>query len=625
MMRRWIAVGRRTALPAGIQLGAIAAAHVLSFLLRFDVDAAQVPWRAVWETLPLLVAVNMTALGVFGLHRGLWRYVGILEFVQILKAATVGFMLFVPLVLLIFGGAEVPRGVFLLDWAGNVFLLSGVRLAARVASERFHLLGGPEATAGSRRLLIVGAGDAGAALCKQILNTPSARLSPTAFLDDDLRKVGNAIQGIPIVARVADIAGVVAAHRIDVAVIAMPSATSEQRREIVRLCQKAGVEFKVLPAIPDIISGAVSISSVRDVDPVDLLGRPPARLDQAAIDRFIRGRRVMITGAAGSVGSELALQVSKLAPALLLLVDQAENPLFFLEAQLQKSLAGEGLVTRIADVTDAGDMRLLMAEQRPQLVLHAAAHKHVHFMESVPAKAVRNNVGGTYALAQCARDTGVEKFVLISTDKAVRPASVMGATKRTAEMLMQALNADGPTRFVVVRFGNVLGSNASVVPIFKQQLAQGGPLTVTHPDVTRYFMSLPEAAGLVLQAAGGSEGGEIFVLDMGEPVRIVALAEMMRSLSGLKEGEVEIVFTGLRPGEKLHEELKGEGEELLETGYDKLMLLRTHPPDPSILGRVGAFLEDLPGLRDADVRRRLRELVPEYDPADRDGSIRGGA
>ena len=276
-------------------------------------------------------------------------------------------------------------------------------------------------------------------------------------------------------------------------------------------------------------------------------------------------------------------------------------------------------------MTDAGGMRMLMAEHRPQLVLHAAAHKHVHFMENVPAKAVRNNVGGTYLLAQCARDAGVEKFVLISTDKAVRPASVMGATKRAAEMLVQALDADGSTRFVVVRFGNVLGSNASVVPIFKQQLAQGGPLTVTQPHVTRYFMSLPEAAGLVLQAAGGSTGGEIFVLDMGEPVRIVALAEMMRSLSGLKEEDVEIVFTGLRPGEKLHEELKGEGEELLETGHDKLLLLKAQPPSSSIVGRVGTLLDELPGLRDADVRRRLRELVPEYDYGDRDDSIRGGA
>ena len=613
-MNRWRRGLRRSGVSIAVQIAIVAVSYILSFLLRFDLDPQAVLWSQVGETLPILVVVRVGAIVFFRLHQGLWRYVGVLEMIQIVKASTVSSVAFTAIVLLAFGFDEVPRSVFVIDWAGTMFLLSGARLVTRVASERVMHLRESAGIGAPRRLLIIGAGDAGAVLSKQIMMTPTARLQAVAFLDDEPLKVGASIEGVPIVGTVSELGRVAGVLEIDLAVIAVPSATPEERRQIVEHCQRAGVEFKVLPATPDIINGAVSVASIREVDPVDLLGRPPAHLDQDAMEAFFKSRRVLITGAAGSVGSELAAQVARFGPERLVLIDQAENPLLFLESELRVVLGNGALEVRIADVTDEASMRELMERCRPHIVLHAAAHKHVNFMEQAPAKAVKNNVGGTYAVARSAQAAGVETFILISTDKAVKPANVMGATKRLSEMLVLAMDHEGPTRFSSVRFGNVLGSNASVVPIFRRQIIEGGPLTVTHPDVTRYFMSIPEAAGLVLQAAAVSDGGDTFVLDMGEPIRIVALAKMMITLCGLSEDDVEIVYTGLRPGEKLHEALKTDAEELLETGHEKLMVLGTKQPVGTVISQVERLLEALPESTDSEARAGLQRLVPEYEP-----------
>ena len=607
---------QRKVLVILVQTGLVVASYIASFALRLDLDLGSIDWDLVLKTLPLLLAARIGALLLFRLHHGLWRYVGTVELLQIIKATTVSSVAFAALEVLIFGLEGFPRSVFLLDWAGNIFLLSGVRLFVRVVRERFL----PMRTAGRgggalKRLLIIGAGDAGAILCKQVIGSPSFRLNPVAFVDDDASKTGDSIQGVPIVGRCQDIDRVAVEHRIDLAVIAVPSATPAQRRAMVEHCQRAKVDVKVLPATPEIIAGTVSISHIREVDPVDLLGRPPARLDREAVASLIHDRRVLVTGAAGSVGSELARQIGRLQPQLLLLVDQAENPLFFLEAELRSAFPALALEAHVSDITNRVRMASLMSHYRPEVVLHAAAYKHVPLMERSPAEAFQNNVGGTYAVAVCAQEAGVGTFVLVSTDKAVKPISVMGTTKRLAEMLVQEMNHHGSTRFVSVRFGNVLGSNASVVPIFKQQIAGGGPVTVTHPDATRYFMSISEAAALILQAAAVGTKGETYVLDMGDPVRIVTLAETMITLSGMKPYEdIDIVFIGLRPGEKLAEELHADDEELQPTGHEKLLVLKNSHAGTGLRTQIEQLLQDIPSLSPEAVKAHLERLVPGYRP-----------
>ena len=602
----------RKPLVALLQLGLVMVSYVGSFAVRLDFDLANVPTDVVIKTLPLLIVVRMVSLALFGLYQGMWRYVSVVDLVQIIKATTISSALFLVLVILIFGTDGLPRSVFVLDWVGNIALLGGVRLLVRVLRERFHPMVGGDGT--FKRLLIIGAGDAGAALSKQAFTSPILRYRPVAFVDDDPGKVGSTIQGIPVAGLSKDIGRVVRDYRIESAVIAIPSASASQMRVLVEQCSKTGIPFKVLPSTSDILAGNVSISRVRDVDPVDLLGHPPARLDRAAIQGSIQGRRILVTGAAGSVGSELTRQIAGLESELLVLIDHAENALFFLEAEIRANFPDTHLVGLVADITDQVSITQLMTYYRPQMVFHAAAHKHVPLMEQSPAEAVKNNVGGTLSVARCAHEAGVETFVLVSTDKAVKPISVMGATKRLTELIIQEMNGLGSTRFVAVRFGNVLGSNASVVPIFTQQIAMGGPVTVTHPDVQRYFMSVSEAASLILQSGAVGTGGEIFVLDMGEPVRIVTLAETLISLSGLKPHEdIDIIFTGLRPGEKLTEELYDAEEISPYAGYEKLLVLRGQPRS-GVVALVEEFLEELPGMDPDQIRAKLAKLMPEYRP-----------
>lgn len=588
--------------------------YTLSFVVRFDLDWGLVPWDVVVKTLPLLIAVRMGSLWMFHLYRGLWRYVSIIDLIQIIKAATVGSVVFAVLLVPIFSLAGFPRAVLLLDWVGTVFLLSGIRVFVRVMRERFTTAG--ESTQGAKRVLIVGAGDAGASLCAEALRSPRLRLDPVAFADDDQVKVGSTIQGVPVARQCREIPSIVTDYRVDSIVIAIPSATPVENRRLVEICQRTKVPFKILPHTSKILDGAASVSRIRDVDPVDLLGRPPARLDREAIEGFIKARRILVTGAAGSVGSELARQLAGLHPELLILVDNAESPLFLLHAEIGASLPDTPLIAFVMDVTDEAGSRRLMMEHKPEVVYHAAAYKHVPLMESTPIEAVRNNIGGTYVMAKNAMSTGVEAFVLVSTDKAVNPTSVMGATKRLAELLVKEMNSQGPTHFVVVRFGNVVASNGSVVPIFKSQIAQGGPITVTHRDATRYFMSLSEAAGLILQASSVGEAGETFVLDMGEPLKIVNVAETLITLSGLKCYEdIDIVFTGLRPGEKLSEELSYEWEGLEHSGHEKLLVVKPGGPEMPVLAEVAQLLRALPDLNAEEVKSRLQGLVPEYRPA----------
>ena len=603
----------RRAIVMLVHLVLVLAVYVSSFLLRYDFELDQLPFTLLIQSLPLLVLVRMGTLAAFHLFQGLWRYASVRDIVQIAKASTTGSIIFVPLAALIFGLNEFPLGVFVLDWAGNVLALGGVRVVSRLVRETSGVL--RRGDLASKRLLIVGAGDAGATLCREALSRPGLDLVPVGFIDDDPWKAGASVLGIPVLGNRNDISKVATQHNIDTIVIAIPSASREQMRNIVERCREAAVPFRTLPSLRNILGGRVSISTLQDVEIADVLGREPVELDHETIGKFLQGRRVLVTGAAGSIGSELARQIATFQPGLLVLIDRAENPLFYFEAEFQGMFAAQPFVAEVRDICNYASMCDLMRTYRPEVIFHAAAHKHVPLMERSPAEAVRNNVLATQTIARAAQENDVQKFVLISTDKAVNPSSVMGATKRVAELLTQAMNGKGPTRFVSVRFGNVLGSNASVVPIFKEQIAKGGPVTVTHPEAHRYFMTLAEAAQLVMQAGAAGSGGEIFVLNMGEPLRILDLARDLISLSGhTPDKDIKIVFTGLRPGEKLFEKLTFEGEALLPTSHPKLKVLRDPPSLGDVEAQISRLAEELPGLTPEQTKEKLQAMVPEYNP-----------
>ncbi|MBT4514227.1 MAG: polysaccharide biosynthesis protein, partial [Chloroflexi bacterium] len=404
-----------------------------AFAIRLDFDIDQIPTDLFWESLPVLLAIRLASLAGFRLFRGMWRYVAIPDLVQIFKATLISSIAFLVLQWWLFGFVGFPRSVILIDFAGNLFLLSGVRLLVRIGRERY--IGGLTGGIPGGRLLIIGAGDAGAALCSQAFSTNAFQYLPVAFADDDRNKVGQTIIGVPVAGQITDIPDIVRSYGVDIAVIAIPSASSTRKRAIVEMCREAGVECKILPATADLVDGTVSISEIREVDIIDLLGRPQAELDVNLIRSSIEGKKVMVTGAAGSVGSELARQIAALEPGLLVLVDRAENPLVFLESELESSLTPKtDLLVRIVDVNDEPALLRFMKECRPETVFHAAAHKHVNLMEDAPSQAIANNIGGTLAAARSAAEVGADNFLLISTDKAVNPTSVMGATKRVAEL-----------------------------------------------------------------------------------------------------------------------------------------------------------------------------------------------
>jgi FlaA1/EpsC-like NDP-sugar epimerase len=462
--------------------------------------------------------------------------------------------------------------------------------------------------------LIVGAGNTGEALLREIHRMPVAEYEVIGFIDDDHAKRGINIHGIPVLGTVEQLPAICKEKNIEEVAIAMPSATVPQRRRVVQACQGTKVRFRTVPSMTDIASGRFRVSQIRDVDINDLLGREAVQLDTDAVETFIRGKTVLVTGAGGSIGSEMCRQICIYKPKFLLLVEQAENPLFYIERELRERWPDIPLAAVICDITDQVRVETIFDEYRPEVVIHAAAHKHVPLMEINPGEAIKNNVIGSRTVADAADKFGIGNFVMISTDKAVNPTSIMGSSKRVAEMYVQDLNRTSKTHFVTVRFGNVLASEGSVVPIFKKQIAQGGPVTVTHPEMKRYFMTIPEASQLVLQAASMGKGGEIFLLDMGEPVKIVDLARELITLSGFRPGEdIEIIFTGLRPGEKLFEELSITGEDMQETRHPKIGIWKNIPKDRDTLRKGIAELVELAkaGRHDA-IAAKIKQLVPEY-------------
>lgn len=515
-------------------------------------------------------------------------------------------------------GSMPPRGVVLTDFVLSVGALSFMRLGFRIYRERFSAPSQPSGKT-VRNIVVLGAGDAGAQFVQEAQARPSIGLRPVFFLDDDPSKHNRHLHGVPVLGRPEEIGRYLKDYHVDSAVLAMPSAPTRRVQEIYKVLSAEGLKVEILPSMAELASGRVQVTKIRPVQVDDLLGRASIDLRSEDVAQIIHGRVVLVTGAGGSIGSELCRQIAAYQPQRLLLVEQSECSLFQIESELNELGHQHTIVPLVADILDEPRMRSILRRFNPQVVFHAAAHKHVYMMERQPGEAVKNNTTGTRRLAEMAEEAGVDTFVFISTDKAINPTSVMGASKRLAEMHLQHIAARPTThmRCIAVRFGNVLGSSGSVIPIFKKQIAAGGPITVTDPEVTRYFMTIPEAVGLVLKTAVLGEKGRIYVLDMGKPVKIVDLARQLIELSGLRPGEdIEIKFIGLRPGEKLYEELQHHSELLKPTTHDRIFLLAAEAPPSSRW--AASCMEEVEGkvttLEPEQLKLAIKSLVPEYHP-----------
>lgn len=610
---------QRLAAIAGAYAGILTASTYLAYELRFDFI---VPEQFQIERLLALfiaVGVKMSALVLLRQTDTMVTYFSIPDLARIVLAMASSLLLLLITVRPIAGGLVViPRGVLLIDFVLSVVGLCALRMGARLYRERVSLakrLIGP--TQIQQNLAIVGAGDAGAGLARDFLNTPARGFKPVAFFDDDPNKLGKLVHGVPVIGSPELIADVRERFHINKVVIAMPTAHSRRVREVVKLAASLGLTVETMPSLEELASGRVKANRIRPVQIEDLLGRETVSLDSSAIRSLIEGRVVLVTGAGGSIGSELCRQVAANNPKRLLMVERSEGSLFLAERHLIELGLGTNAIPLVANILNDTRMRQIFDRYRPQVIFHAAAHKHVFMMERQPAEAVHNNSIGTRRLGELAIEYGVDAFVLISTDKAINPTSVMGASKRLAEIELKRLAASHgiPTRFVAVRFGNVLGSSGSVIPIFRDQIERGGPVTVTHPEVTRYFMTIPEAVGLVLQSAVLGQGGDILVLDMGQSVKIFDMAKQMIELSGLRLGEdIEITFTGLKPGEKLFEELQHHAEKHEPTAHPRIMRFKANGaplPDGDPLPAMEQMLYRLEAM---EVKKFIQTLVPEYTP-----------
>jgi FlaA1/EpsC-like NDP-sugar epimerase len=611
-------------LQVALDLLVLSAAYWLAFLFRFEFHIPALWMPVALTTWPYVLALEYGMLVMLGVPRFSWRYIGMREAVRIaqsmaLCALVVGLVRFsLEDVGGVFGFVVVPLGVIGTNLAIAFLGLVAVRALRRLYGEDRERRRRSEL--GERhRVLLIGAGQAGVLVARELKGRPDLGLEAVAFLDDDINKLGSQIAGVPVLGTTSQLVEIARDQRVTRALITIANASGSDIRRIAVACKAAGIETKIIPGIYELVGDSINLSRIRDVAIEDLLGREPVQLDEEALSDGLRDKVVMVTGAGGSIGSELCRQLCRFQPKKLILVERFENALFEIHRELLASSSGEVVDPRVADVCDARRMQQLFSELRPEVVFHAAAHKHVPMMEQNPGEAIKNNVHGTRVVAETADRYGATAFVMISTDKAVNPTSVMGASKRVAELFTQNLALRSKTKFITVRFGNVLGSNGSVIPIFKEQIAKGGPVTVTHPEMRRYFMTIPEASQLVLQAGVMGQGGEIFILDMGEPVKIVDLARDLIRLSGMVPDEdIEIAFSGMRPGEKLFEELSVSSECADKTKHPKIFIGRTAPvrgeETAQAIGALIALADVDRAVEASALRAALVNLVPEYTP-----------
>lgn len=585
-------------------------AAIIAVYLRFDFKFSAEYFEPLLQQLPFYVALVIVLNVLQKLYSRIWRHAGSSELIAIFNTAFASSALWYLLTV-----GKLPRSIYVISGLILFLLIGASRLALRLYA---YLQSQPKFrekffNEEFKRVLIVGAGDAGATIAREIGFYNSGGRKVIGFIDDDPNKIGKKMFGVKVLGDRFDIKAEVVKNQVDEIIVAMPSVKGEDLKIILEICRRTKCKMKILPGIYEIIEGNVSVNQLRDVEIEDLLGRDPVKLDNEAVSSYLKDKIVLVTGGGGSIGSEIARQVSKMQPQKLLLLGKGENSIYEIHQELGNTCPELNVVPIIADVRDRERIKEIMGHFKPQVVFHAAAHKHVPLMEWQPIEAVKNNILGTKTVAEEADAHNVETFVMISTDKAVNPTSVMGCTKRVAEMFVQSMNAVSNTRFVAVRFGNVLGSRGSVIPLFKKQIAKGGPVTVTHPDMKRYFMTIPEASQLVMQAGAMAKGGEVFVLDMGEPVRIADLASDLISLSGLVPGQdIEIKYTGLRPGEKLFEELLSAEDGTNTTHHEKIFTAKIKEISKI---QMDKYVEELLAHTDEDeVVETLQKVVPMYTP-----------
>ena len=583
----------------------------LAFAIRFDWRLTQSIMSPCLYFMMWATFFRISLFVFFGMYQWSFRYASISEAINVLKSVTIGSLLLVATAFFT-RWTEIGRSVLLIDYLICVFFIGisrfGPRILVKLKQLKYSKL---------KRVLIVGAGAAGEMIAREMINAKKRIYQPVGFIDDDPKKLYSRIHGVRVLGKICDVGEMIKSANVEEIVIAIPSASGKTIRDVISRCEKTEVKIKTVPELHKILTGEITIKSIRDVKPEDLLGRETIEINTADIEAFIRDKVVLITGAAGTIGSELSRQIVKFDPRQIILYDLNENNIYFLEIELKANYPQLKFKTVIGDIKDIGLLKKTFSKYKPQIVFHSAAHKHVPLMEGNPAAAVKNNIIGTRNLIYASEHYRVERFVMISTDKAVNPTSVMGASKRIAEMIVQAKAKTATTKFMAVRFGNVIGSSGSVIPIFKQQIENGKPVTVTHPEVKRFFMAASEAAQLVMQAGAIGKGGEVLILDMGEQIKILDLAKNLITLSGLNPDEdVEIKFIGLRRGEKMYEETLLDIEHDKATKHDKIYIAQPNSFDPMRLRKDVKILERLANLMDEEkILEKIKEMVPSYKPS----------
>ena len=617
-LRRYVGFAR--SIQKAIDIMLLVSALTGAYLLRFEFSLNSDAKEKLLIQLAVLIPIQILLLHFGGIYRIIWRYISIPETRRVIYCVGISSILLLAGRLFLASAAgilAVPLSIIILDFILAVILLLGVRITRRVLYEEYQRKQMPSSNSKSKNVLLIGAGQAGVRTIKEIKGRGSINLEVKGFIDDDNFKQNSIINDVKVIGKISDLPRLVHELEIDHVILSIAQSSRESIRRIIDICKKIPVKVRTIPGLYELIQGDVTFSRIRDLQIEDLLGRPAIELDKDSINSYLNRKTIAITGAGGSIGSELVRQIASCEPKQVLLIERAEFALFKIEQEILKSFPKVKIIPLIADISDKSRIRSIFTRYKPSVVFHTAAHKHVPLMEQNPAEAVRNNILGTFALGEIAGECGIESFVLISSDKAVNPTSVMGASKRIAELVTLSLNKKYKTRFISVRFGNVIGSTGSVIPIFQEQIKNGGPVTVTHPEMTRYFMTIPEATQLVMQAGALGEGGELFVLDMGKPIKIYDLALDAIRLSGLDpEKDIKVVFTGVRPGEKLHEILQGSEENLTKTKHTKIFIGK----NKSILnGEIWGALKELRSIcdiaektdSDADVIKYIDGLLPE--------------
>ena len=608
----------------------VVVSYFLSYLLRFEGQIPLHEWEKFNATVLWILIFKLFLFMSFGLYRGMWRYTSFVDLFNVLKATTASSIVIVLAVLFIYRFVGFPRSVFILDWILTSVFVSGIRVTVRLLlaekekglpplRNMIRFGSNVKPLRLRKNLLIIGAGDAGEKILREIRDNPRLNYKVVGFLDDNPNKRGMKIHGVPVLGPIPKIHNLAYDAEMDEILIAAPSASAKQMRKILEACEATGLKIRTTPGIGELIDGKISFKMIREVSFEDLLGRDPINLDTEKIGSYLADKVVLISGAGGSIGSELCRQITAFSPQNLIFLDKTENNLFHLEMEFRQRFQKTPITPVLGDVKHRDSLNKLFEIYKPYVVFHTAAYKHVPVMELNPWEAIYNNVVGTKNIVEVSRQFGVERFIFVSTDKAVRPSSVMGATKRVSEMVTHCYSSSNSTHFVSVRFGNVIGSEGSVVHLFKKQIERYGPVTVTDPEITRYFMTIPEASKLILQAGAMGEGGEIFLLDMGTPIKIVDMARDLIRKSGFKpDVDIEIKFIGLRPGEKLHEELVTEGEGIVRTPHEKLFVIKGEKNcDLDWLNQKIHELVDLALTQDASgIKSKLKEIVPEYQPYD---------